>query len=269
MVRPTVSAPASLRRATRLFMCDAPPAEAAVEREEPFAKLDVRVGKIVEAWPHPESDKLWCEKIDVGEEEPREIASGIRAYYAEAADLVGKSVLVVCNLKPAKLGGFPSNGMVFCGTSADKSKVEFVEPPAEAQPGERVVCEGWDMPEPASANQVRRPSAMRRPASSAIARSVTLVPSFLRLSRSARLSCPQRLLACHPTTSLTALTIHPSIPTYVFSCCRSGEEEEVARGSYRGSEGGRRRCHIHGRQAHDCGRAVHGSDHWLRNHQLV
>jgi methionine--tRNA ligase beta chain len=138
-------------------MCEAPPAEAAPapEREEPFAKLDVRVGKIVEAWPHPDSDKLWCEKIDVGEAEPREIASGIRAYYAAASDLEGKSVLVVCNLKPAKLGGFPSNGMVFCGTSKDKSKVEFVEPPAGAQPGERVVCEGWVMPEPASANQVR------------------------------------------------------------------------------------------------------------------
>jgi tRNA-binding EMAP/Myf-like protein len=83
-------------------------------------------------------------------------SSGIRAYYAEASDLVGKSVLVVCNLKPAKLGGFPSNGMVFCGTSEDKSKVEFVEPPAEALPGERVACEGWVMPEPASANQVRQ-----------------------------------------------------------------------------------------------------------------
>lgn len=167
--RPPVAAAASLRCAVRPLMCDAPPAEEAPPppREEAFAKLDVRVGKIVEAWPHPESDKLWCEKIDVGEEEPREIASGIRAYYAEASDLEGKSVLVVCNLKPAKLGGFPSNGMVFCGTSEDKSKVEFVEPPAEAQPGERVVCEGWVMPEPASANQVRPgiPSAVQCPVS--------------------------------------------------------------------------------------------------------
>lgn len=55
----------------------------------PFAFLDVRVGKIVEAWPHSDSEKLWCEKIDVGEAEPREIASGIRAYYKEASDLVG------------------------------------------------------------------------------------------------------------------------------------------------------------------------------------
>ena len=96
---------------------------------EPFEELDVRVGKIVEAWEHPDSDKLWCEKIDVGEEEPREIASGLRAYYDKAEDLVDRKVLVVCNLKPAKLGGFASNGMVLCASSEDRETVVFVEPP--------------------------------------------------------------------------------------------------------------------------------------------
>ena len=81
------------------------PAPAAAEEVPPFAMLDVRVGKIVEAWEHPDSDKLWCEKIDVGEDEPRQIASGIRAYYATADQLEGRPVLVVCNLKAAKLGG--------------------------------------------------------------------------------------------------------------------------------------------------------------------
>ena len=46
-------------------------------------RLELRVGKILEAWPHPESDKLWCEKIDVGEPEPRLIASGLRAFYSQ------------------------------------------------------------------------------------------------------------------------------------------------------------------------------------------
>eukprot|EP00965_Chrysotila_dentata_P095388 3153142-Pleurochrysis_carterae.AAC.1 len=130
----------------------AAPAEAEIP---PFAKLDVRVGRILEAWEHPDSEKLWCEKIDVGEPEPRQIASGIRAYYATKDDLEGKAVLVVCNLKAAKLGGVESNGMVLCASSEDKSKVEFIEPPAEAAPGERVMCEGI-MVEPASPNQVKK-----------------------------------------------------------------------------------------------------------------
>mmetsp|Transcript_19926 Transcript_19926/g.56219 ORF Transcript_19926/g.56219 Transcript_19926/m.56219 type:complete len:90 (+) Transcript_19926:3-272(+) len=46
--------------------------------------------------------------------------------------------------------------MVLCGSSENKAVVEFVEPPPEAVPGERVVCEGWEMPEPASPNQVKK-----------------------------------------------------------------------------------------------------------------
>jgi len=141
------------------MMCDAAPAaepaEAAPAEIPPFAKLDVRVGKIVEAWEHPDSEKLWCELIDVGEPEPRQIASGIRAYYATKDLLEGQSVLVVCNLKAAKLGGVASNGMVLCASSEDKSSVEFVNPPAEALPGERVTCEGM-VAEPASPNQVKK-----------------------------------------------------------------------------------------------------------------
>ena len=103
------SKPALLQRATRCaasaplpfvrasgatrMMCEAP-----AEGPAAFELLDVRVGRIVEAWEHPDSEKLWCEKIDVGEEEPREIASGLREYYATADDLTGRKVLVVCNL---------------------------------------------------------------------------------------------------------------------------------------------------------------------------
>ena len=52
------------------------------------------VGRIVKAWPHPESEKLWCEEIDVGEEAPRQIASGLRQFYANASDLEGKGRIV-------------------------------------------------------------------------------------------------------------------------------------------------------------------------------
>jgi methionine--tRNA ligase beta chain len=76
-------------------------------------KLDLRVGRIVEAWPHPDSDKLWVEQIDVGEPSgPRNICSGLRAFYATAAELVGQRVVVVANLKNKKMGGVDSFGMV-------------------------------------------------------------------------------------------------------------------------------------------------------------
>ena len=136
----------------------------AMAGNEPFEMLDVRIGKIVDAWPHPESDKLWCEKIDVGEAEPREIASGLRAYYSSADELIDRKVLVVCNLKPAKMAGFASNGMVLCASSEDKSKVAFVEPPEGAEPGMRVLMEGQDAVEPASGNAVKKKKLLEKAA---------------------------------------------------------------------------------------------------------
>ena len=105
-----------------------------------------------------------CERIDVGEEEPREIASGLRAYYATAEELVGRKVLVVCNLKSAKLAGFASNGMVLCASSSDRSTVAFVEPPEAAAPGERVLCEGASPVDPAGANAVKKKKLMEKTA---------------------------------------------------------------------------------------------------------
>ena len=131
---------AALRRAlpVRRMADDAAPEAPAFD----FSAIDVRVGQFVEAWHHEDSEKLFCEKIDVGEDEPRQIVSGLRAYY-ELADLEARRVLVVCNLKKAKLGGVESTGMVLCGSDAD-GKVEFVEPPADAAIGERVMVEGMD-----------------------------------------------------------------------------------------------------------------------------
>lgn len=152
------------RLAGSVRMCAAPPA--ADEAPPRFSTLDVRVGRIVEAWEHPDSDKLFCERIDVGEAEPRQIASGLRAHY-KLDELADRLVLVVCNLKPAKLAGFESNGMVFCASSADKSKVEFVDPPAGAPPGARVLAlsEAAAPPadvEPASSNQMKKKKLLEK-----------------------------------------------------------------------------------------------------------
>lgn len=109
-----------------------------------ISALDIRVGKILKAWPHPEAEKLYCEEIDVGEDQPRQIASGLRPFYPSADDLIGKTVMVLCNLKSRKLVGFPSHGMVMCASNADHTSVETMEPPAGASIGERIMFEGYD-----------------------------------------------------------------------------------------------------------------------------
>jgi len=119
-----------------------------------FTKIDIRVGKIHKVWNHPEADKIFCEEIDVGEENPREIASGLRGHY-ELSDMQDKMVLVVCNLKAAKIVGFTSNGMVLAAKSEDGKKVELVEPPVGATIGERVYIEGLSG-EPYSSAQVKK-----------------------------------------------------------------------------------------------------------------
>ncbi|KAL7528687.1 hypothetical protein ACHAWF_002666 [Thalassiosira exigua] len=115
-----------------------------------ISALDIRVGKIVKAWEHESSDKLFCEEVDVGEETPRKIASGLRAFY-KVEEMQNRTVLVLCNLKEAKMGGFPSHGMVLCASNADHTSVEFAVPPEGAKIGERVMFEGYEGgPEPAN-----------------------------------------------------------------------------------------------------------------------
>jgi len=105
--------------------------------------LDIRVGRINKVWTHEEADKLYCEEIDVGEDEPRQIASGLRPYLSEE-DLEGRMVLVLCNLKTRKLAGFPSHGMVLCASNEDHTVVKLVSAPVDAKIGERVTVPGFD-----------------------------------------------------------------------------------------------------------------------------
>jgi aminoacyl tRNA synthase complex-interacting multifunctional protein 1 len=122
------------------------------QQQEPvsfdISALDMRVGKIVKVWPHPEAEKLFCEEIDVGEDAPRQIASGLRPFY-KTEELENRRVIVLCNLKKRNLVGFPSHGMVMCAANDDHSAVEYMEPPADAKIGERVLFEGYQGdPEP-------------------------------------------------------------------------------------------------------------------------
>jgi methionyl-tRNA synthetase len=76
---------------------------------EEFAKVDLRVGKILAAEAVPKSNKLLKLKIDIGEE--RTIVAGIGKDYSPA-ELVGRKIVIVANLKPAKLMGVESHGML-------------------------------------------------------------------------------------------------------------------------------------------------------------
>ncbi len=75
-----------------------------------FVKLDIRVGTIKEATPHPDADKLLILKIDEGSEE-RQLVAGIKNYYSPE-ELVGKQIVFLANLEPKLLRGQMSKGMI-------------------------------------------------------------------------------------------------------------------------------------------------------------
>ena len=92
-----------------------------------FAKVDLRVVKVLAAEKVEKADKLLKLKVDLGTEQ-REIVSGIAKHYAPE-ELVGKNVVMVINLKPAKIRGIVSQGMVLAASCGDELKVVEVEMP--------------------------------------------------------------------------------------------------------------------------------------------
>lgn len=126
-----------------------------------ITSLDIRVGKITKVWEHPEADKLYCEEIDVGEDEPRQIASGLKPYM-KAEDMEGRKVLVLCNLKARKMLGFASHGMVLCASNEDHTDVKFVNPPIDAEIGERVTVPGFDFEGEAGAPMKENPMGKKK-----------------------------------------------------------------------------------------------------------
>ena len=92
-----------------------------------FTKVELRVAKIVECEPIKKAKKLLKIQVNDGTSELRQIVSGIAPWY-KPEDLIGKSVVIVANLKPAKLCGEMSNGMLLAGDTADGGvKVMFVD----------------------------------------------------------------------------------------------------------------------------------------------
>ncbi len=99
-----------------------------------FAKIDLRAAKITACEPIKKAKKLLKLTLDDGSGNPRTVASGIAQYY-KPDELVGKTVIVVANLKPATLCGVESCGMILAADSADGIKVVFLD---GVEPGSKI-----------------------------------------------------------------------------------------------------------------------------------
>lgn len=101
-----------------------------------FAKVKLRVAEVLEAYDHPNADKLIVLKVDtVGGE--RQIIAGIRGYY-EPQQLVGMQIVIVANLAPRTMRGLESQGMLLAASSDDRSQVILVSPEKPIAPGAQV-----------------------------------------------------------------------------------------------------------------------------------
>jgi methionyl-tRNA synthetase len=100
-----------------------------------FQKVELKVGTVVAAKPVPKTDKLLVMDIDLGEETPRQVVGGLAEFW-NPDDLLGRQVVVVANLKPRKLRGVTSHGMVLAVRSEDG--LQLLTPGQKVLPGSRV-----------------------------------------------------------------------------------------------------------------------------------
>ena len=100
-----------------------------------FAKLQFQIGQIVKCEEVPKSKKLLCSQVKIGSE-TKQIVSGIKAWY-KPDQMVGKKVMVVTNLKPAKLAGMLSEGMILCAED-DEGNLALMVPEKDIKPGSEV-----------------------------------------------------------------------------------------------------------------------------------
>ncbi|EGV0671008.1 tRNA-binding protein [Escherichia coli] len=102
-----------------------------------FARLEMRVGKIVEVKRHENADKLYIVQVDVGQKTLQTVTSLV-PYYSEE-ELMGKTVVVLCNLQKAKMRGETSECMLLCAETDDGSESVLLMPERMMPAGVRVV----------------------------------------------------------------------------------------------------------------------------------
>jgi methionyl-tRNA synthetase len=99
-----------------------------------FRSVELKIATIKSAEPHPNADKLMVLQIDLGTEQ-RQILAGIRNHYTPE-ELIGRQIVVVANLEPAKLRGLESQGMLLA--ASDEGRVVILAPDKTVQPGAKV-----------------------------------------------------------------------------------------------------------------------------------
>ena len=104
---------------------------------EQFNALEIVVGEICSAERVPDTDKLIKFSVDLGEDEPRQIISGIAEFFPDTDLLVGKKCVFVANLKPRILRGLESNGMILAASTKDGSFALMI-PETDIPPGTRI-----------------------------------------------------------------------------------------------------------------------------------
>jgi methionyl-tRNA synthetase len=134
-------------------MSDATPAPATSPAQAPgsvkpivsfdeFARLDLRVARIVQAENHPTADRLLKLQLDDGSGQPRQICAGIRGHYAPES-LVGRLIIIVANLVPRNIRGEESRGMLLAASDLPKGaapegvgrRVVLLKPDVDIEPG--------------------------------------------------------------------------------------------------------------------------------------
>merc|ERR1712131_130729 len=118
-----------------------PAAAPADDKPVDVSRLSMKVGKIIECVKHPDADALYLEKIECGEEKPRQVISGL-VKHIPIEEMQNRSVVILCNLKPAKMRGIMSEAMVMCASTPEK--VEILAPPSGAAPGDVVTVPGFE-----------------------------------------------------------------------------------------------------------------------------
>ncbi|XP_020786232.1 aminoacyl tRNA synthase complex-interacting multifunctional protein 1a [Boleophthalmus pectinirostris] len=116
------------------------PAPSQDEAKVDVSRLDLRIGRIISAEKHPDADSLYVEQVDVGEACPRTVVSGL-VKHIPLDQMQNRMAVLLCNLKAAKMRGVVSQAMVMCASSPDK--VEILDPPSGAVPGDRVTFQGF------------------------------------------------------------------------------------------------------------------------------
>ena len=107
-----------------------------VQPFDDFRRLELRIGTVVEVNDHPEAEKLYVLKVDLGEEEPRTIVTNIKSFYPYDR-MMGRKLLVVSNLKPANFRGVKSFGMLMAAEDLEMGgdKLLLLDPSVDVPNG--------------------------------------------------------------------------------------------------------------------------------------